>query len=255
MSPFRIKRGKDSDGEIRRVAHERTRDAIERLRDGGADPVVAVHEARKDVKKLRAMLRLVRPSLGEKLYERENARFRAAGLELSAARDTQVRAATIDALAERFADDPPPGGWAEVRAALSADAPAGADLANARETAASAIETGDEAIGDWALGRDDFSLLRPGLERAYSRGREGMGAARRNPTDQTLHDWRKRTKDLWYHLRLVAEAWPTVLDAAAEEAHQLSVASATTTTWSSSAPIWTAIRSGSSQPSSSTSQS
>ena len=35
-----------------------------------------MHEARKDMKKLRALLRLARGELGGQTYERENARFR-----------------------------------------------------------------------------------------------------------------------------------------------------------------------------------
>jgi hypothetical protein len=36
-----------------------------------------------------------------------------------------------------------------------------------------------------------------------------------------LHAWRKRAKDLWYHQRLLAPAWPDVLGAQAEAAHTL----------------------------------
>ena len=42
----------------------------------------AVHEARKDTKKLRSVLRLVRESLGDSNYRRENNRFRDAARNL-----------------------------------------------------------------------------------------------------------------------------------------------------------------------------
>ena len=76
----------------------------------------AVHEARKDLKKLRSALKLVRPVLGEKAYRRENERFRDVARELSDVRDAQVRAETVEGLAQRFPDDAPPGGWWTVRA-------------------------------------------------------------------------------------------------------------------------------------------
>jgi hypothetical protein len=37
-----------------------------------------------------------------------------------------------------------------------------------------------------------------------------------------VHEWRKRVKDVWYHLRLVQDSWPPLLVPAAEEAHRLS---------------------------------
>jgi CHAD domain-containing protein len=221
MSPYRIKRREDSADEVRRAAHERALDAVELLRDANADPVEAVHEARKNVKKLRAILRLVRPELGEATYDRENTRYRDAGRMLSDVRDAQVRADTIDALAVRFDDEPPAGGWAALRSALAGSDPRATDLEAVRAQAADAIAESDAAIDDWPLGRDGFALLRRGLRRAYSRGREGYRRARTDPTDEALHDWRKRSKDHWYHLRLLRESWPEVIGAAVDEAHEL----------------------------------
>lgn len=223
MTAFRLKRKESTAEGIRRVAHERAHDAVERLRDPDADPVEAVHESRKDLKKLRAALKLVRPELGEEAYDRENARYRGAGRELSDARDAQVRAETVDALAERFADDPPPGGWWTVRALIVGDREVQeAELAAVRERVAAEIDRGDAAVDSWRLDDAGFGLLRRGLKRAYARGRKRYRQAREDPGDEALHEFRKRSKDLWYHLRLIREAWPEVLQSAADEAHELS---------------------------------
>ena len=61
--------------------------AIDEL--GGAvesNPEEAVHSARKDMKKLRALLRLVRGELGASVYRRENACFREAAAALAGLR-------------------------------------------------------------------------------------------------------------------------------------------------------------------------
>ena len=223
MTAFRLKRKESTPDGIRRVAHERTQDAVDRLRDPDADPVEAVHESRKDLKKLRAALKLVRPELGEAAYDRENSRYRAAGRELSDARDAQVRAETVDALAKRFADDPPPGGWWTVRALIVGDGEVSeAELAAVRERVAAEVDRGDAAVDSWELDDAGFALLRRGLKRAYARGRKRYLQAREDPGDEALHEFRKRSKDLWYHLRLIREAWPEVLQSAADEAHELS---------------------------------
>jgi CHAD domain-containing protein len=171
---------------------------------------------------VRATLKLVRPVIGEKTYARENGRFRDAGRALSDARDAQVRLGTIDALAERFPDEAPAGDWWTVRSALAGDEPGEGELEDIRETAATAIQRGDIEIDEWPLNGDGFGVLRPGLRRAYARARKAFRAARKQRTDATLHEWRKRSKDLWYALRLVRRSWPAVLSATAAEAHELS---------------------------------
>ncbi len=129
----------------------------------------------------------------------------------------------IDALAERFDDEPPDGGWWAVRAALAGeDVPAREELESVREGAAAEIAAGEEKIDSWPLDAEGFGLLRPGLKRAYARARKTFRKARKQPTDEALHEFRKRSKDLWYQLRLVRLAWPAVVKVTADEAHELS---------------------------------
>src|SRR5688572_6380134 len=156
MTTFKLKRKESSRDGIRRVAHERVAHASDLLRDEDADPVEAIHEARKDMKKLRSTLKLVRPVVGEKAYRRENDRFRDAARGLSDVRDAQVRAETVEALVERFPDEAPPGGWWTVRGVLAGDGPAGGDLGELRGSAAEAIEAGDARIDDWPLEKGGF---------------------------------------------------------------------------------------------------
>jgi CHAD domain-containing protein len=218
---YRLRRKEPTAYGVRRVARGRLEDAVEELRDEDADPTEAVHEARKDMKKLRSALRLVRPVLGDRDYDRENSRYREAARKLSGVRDAQVRAETIDGLAARFDDDPPPGGWEAARSALAADERP-EDLGALREQAATEIEAGRRNLTNLSLDADGAALLRPGLKRAYDRGRKRFRQAAAEPSDEHLHEWRKRAKDLWYHLRLVRPGWRPVLEPLADEAHELS---------------------------------
>ncbi len=58
--------------------------------------------------------------------------------------------------------------------------------------------------------------------RSYRRGRKAMKAVPSDPGVERVHEWRKRTKDLWYQLRILREAWPEVIEATADELHELS---------------------------------
>jgi CHAD domain-containing protein len=204
--------------EIARAARGRMDHAIDELR-GKTDSTAeeAVHEARKDLKKLRALLRLARGELGETTFARENACFRDAGRELAAARDSDVMLDTVKAL-----DMPAALGW-ELRKAIEAHRARDGDDSRGA-AAARVVEMLREARGrvdDWPLEHDSFAALREGLEHTYRRGRRDLKAARANPTVEGLHEWRKRVKELWYHHTLLRELWPPVMQAVGDQAHEL----------------------------------
>jgi hypothetical protein len=60
------------------------------------------------------------------------------------------------------------------------------------------------------------------MSRTYGDGRAAMRAARKDPSTEALHDWRKRVKDLWYEERLITAAWPPLLEASSSELKVLS---------------------------------
>src|SRR5262245_51916833 len=117
---YRIDPGEPVPDEVRRVARGRIEHALDELR-GRSDSTreEAVHEARKDMKKLRALLRLVRGELGERVYSAENACFRDIARELAGVRDADVMLATLTDLEERYGELPGAGG--KLRPALVAN--------------------------------------------------------------------------------------------------------------------------------------
>jgi CHAD domain-containing protein len=220
---------------LRRIAVGRVAKARERL--GGVRPdengfAEAVHGARKDLKKLRAVVRLLRKELGDELYRAENSRYRDAGRALSESRDAQVKVETLAALEERAAGDRAAASAATDLPAAALDAWRGAlererDAATGNEAggverALALLEPGPRAIAAWPLLADEWSLLDAGLLRAYRQGRRAMAGAREAGDAASFHRWRKRGKDLWYQQRLLADAWPAVLGETAEQAHALS---------------------------------
>jgi CHAD domain-containing protein len=210
---------------LRRSAQEELDDAIAQLTEGVQhDPVTAVHEARKSVKKLRALLRLVRRELGEETYARENAALRDAGQRLSETRDADVLIATFQSLAERAVGHVPQTTLTRIRQALRRPR-VRSRAAQVNQLAAEvAAELGAvrERSAEWHLERDDWRLVARGLDRAYSLGAKELPRDGKRPSIEELHEWRKRVKDLWYHTRLLKPLWPEVLEATAEQAHTLS---------------------------------
>jgi CHAD domain-containing protein len=216
---YRLKLSEPLPKEIARVGRGRIDEALDELRGKTeSTPEEAVHEARKDMKKLRALLRLARGELGKDTLARENACFRDAARELAWTRDADVMLDTLASL------DLPAGlGW-ELRKLVQAQL--ARDGARDREAAASrAVAILTEArkrVDDWPLALDSFEAVAKGLERTYRRGRRAFKAALEEPTAEALHEWRKRVKDLWYEHTLLRELWAPVMTAAGDEAHELS---------------------------------
>lgn len=209
---------------LARIAAGRAEQARDRLRAssaGEADAAEAVHGARKDMKKLRTVLRLLRDELGLKRYKRANACFGDAGRALSASRDAEVKLETLNSLTEH--EDTLPTEAVEAwRAILERDRQAALNAGPAVEESISLIEAGLEEIRGWELAGDRWQPVGAGLTRTYRRGRRAMKRANRSRAETDFHEWRKRAKDLWYELRLFSPAWPGPLEAAAGEAHELS---------------------------------
>jgi CHAD domain-containing protein len=186
----------------------------------------SVHDTRKRLKRLRASLRLQRAAIGDDTYRRENVALRDTGRKLSAPRDAAVLVETLDDLTRRFSDELPAQDVAPLRERLeSAHEQAVTELADDEATIArvrAELEDARTRSAAWTYDVGTFEALRPGLERIYRRGRKRMRAAAAETTDESLHEWRKRSKDLWHALQIVRPASPKRLKRLAKQAHDLS---------------------------------
>ncbi len=192
---------------VRRVAREEAESALSQISaDGPLGP--RVHAMRKSVKKLRGLLRLVRPVLKE--ARRENAVLRDAGQGLSSLRDAAVMLSVVQGLADGIDETR--------RGALLAPflEAAGHQDARAAEAALPGFRQAMEGVlarsQEWHLSRDGWAALGPGLATTWDAARAAMKAARRDPSADAMHEWRKRAKDHWYQARLLAPIWPAMMD-------------------------------------------
>jgi CHAD domain-containing protein len=224
---YRLDLGAPVPDALRAVLVERLERAHDALRDADPDAAAkAIHGARKDIKKARALLRLARPDLPEATYRSENDALRDIARSLTAAREADVLAETFELVATRLVGRVPEleldalrVGVADLAASLR---PAETEDAGAvPEQTVSALAAAATRARALELDRCDTDTLVAGSVRAYARGAKALTVARHDTTAVNLHDWRKRAKDLWYHQRLLRDAWPEVLKAQADAADRL----------------------------------
>lgn len=192
---------------VRRIALGQLDLAIELLRgESSVPPEEAVHETRKALKRLRALMRLLEGELGAKRARRERAVLRDAAARLAGARDAEVMVSTLDALVERHPRKlGNRRGVIELRADLERERTRASarTLGDAltREQVAQKLADVRARVERWKLPADRSAakLTGPGLERIYRAGRSGRRrAGKRDAAPRVLHKWRKHVKDLRY---------------------------------------------------------
>lgn len=209
---------------VREVARSELSKAERDLTGEELDRAEAVHEARKRFKKLRGLLRLARPALGTS-YTIENKIFRDCGRRLADTRDADAMVECIEALRERYDDDLDGQGKALQRAIedwRNDVLPAEDDLERHVAEVVATLDKAEDRLRSWSLPPDDRHPLLDGLEKTYRRGRKAMGKAYDDPSGERFHDWRKRVKYHWYHLRLLRDVWPDPIKARIGETKTLS---------------------------------
>ncbi|QDU96713.1 CHAD domain-containing protein [Lignipirellula cremea] len=196
---------------LRRVALAQIDTALVEIHDQELPRETIVHQVRKHCKKLRGLLRLVRPALG-KTYAEENAHFREAASQLSQARDAATVLTAFDKLRDHFAQLLEPSALAAIRATLETRrnqiAAAEGDVDQRLAAFEKQMRAARERIGDWKLSEKGFAAFGGGFKKTYQAGREAMQVALDEPTAHNLHEWRKHAKYHWYHVRLLVQMWP-----------------------------------------------
>jgi CYTH domain-containing protein/CHAD domain-containing protein len=224
---FSLRRDEKLGDGIRRIVRGEIDLAIDELTAGSReDPDEAVHACRKSFKRVRALLRLVRDEIDAAVYQRERAAFRDLGRSLSSARDSQVMIETLDDLRERHDDELPPDSFEGQRSALTADHAAAERRLRAGGGPAPSViadlRAARRRVAAWEFEHDDPSVLAAGLARAQRRCRRSYRRACKHPGDESFHELRKRTQDLWHAAELLAPLDPKAMRPIAAKAHRLS---------------------------------
>ncbi len=208
---------------LRRAALEQFEMACRELKSQPDDIDRAVHEARKSIKHLRALLRLVRPEL-KSAYKRENRVLRDSARNLSKYRDARASIAAFDDLAAWCGDADLAEKFAAIRAALVKrheklfqDGELAAELGQVLDHLNESARRSDVLMHV-----RNAKTLQKGLEKTYARARRSFSTARESHRGEDLHEWRKRVKYHRYHLQLLRPAWRKVIKARWKEVKRLS---------------------------------
>jgi CHAD domain-containing protein len=221
---YRLGKRQSVEVSVRNVAAQQVDKAIREVAENELDRHETVHQVRKRCKKLRGLIRLVRGAFPT--YSKTNRYFRDAARQLSYVRDAQSVVECYNALARRFRDDFNGPAFGLIRDRLAERRRRVADdrvgLERRLEEFQCQMRDIRQQLETWQLQDRGFAAVQHGLRKTYSRGRTAMKKAYTEPTAENFHEWRKRVKYHWYHLRLLRRTWRELMKVHCDATDKLS---------------------------------
>lgn len=196
---------------IRRINLELRAHIIALIHETSSDVDATVHEIRKSIKKLRAVLRLARPALKKPVFRRTDRALRNFAREISGARDSAVMVKTFDCLTDHYRPFLDTGELVPVRQALQ-DRHVQAMAAIQERLAMNDLEAAfirlELRLEDAEDVRITPATLSAAVRDIYRRGRKLHQLLMQNPETEFSHGLRRQAKYLWYQLRVLEKLLP-----------------------------------------------
>lgn len=185
----------------------------------------SIHNARLCIKRQRALLRLIRPAIGEQAYREENDFHREISQKLAFLRDYSN---SLDAVKElrknrrsTYLDKKLATLYNRMfhqRATLLSHTDTNTLFAGL----SAEMREARKRIREWELSMPAEKILHQGFFRMYRQGQRRYRVASSNPNPLTFHQLRKSVKYLMYLNQLVADLWPAMIRTQESELKSLS---------------------------------
>lgn len=197
-------------GALSRIVHELVEHALTLIAHPTGKREEDTREIRTSIKRLRALLLLIRPAVSERSYARENSRLRNTARLLASSRDTAVAREALLAEAKGATGSRERRAFAQVLKGFqkSIEPRNETDQRSALRQVASALRQSGKSIPRLRLPAHEWEAIGPGLEEVYRAGRKRMERAFARDDDASFHRWRIRVKNLYHLLQMLAAVWP-----------------------------------------------
>jgi hypothetical protein len=204
---YRLKPEGSTGKQLARIVRKELERAVDEMQSATGE-VDAVYEARKRIKKIRAIVRLLRDPL-RTAYRTYNLELRKVAHQLSAPRDAEAAIEIMRAVHTHYPKLVTTAMFDAVRRGLTPKVRGAAsrlDSTRVRQELRKAAEALPRRIRRAA----DPAAIRAGVMQGYARARRALRCVALSPEDVGFHTWRRRVKDHWYHVRLLAAMHPPV---------------------------------------------
>lgn len=192
---------------LKRLVSGELEQALTRLVAEPPEPWTALHETRKSIKRLRALLRLAERPLG-KAHRKLDRQLASSARSLASAREADAAIEALDQLASR-ASATETEGFERARRAFVEAAPRRLLVLRALLLDARAeLERVKPHVDQWPEFDAGFELVERGFRRTYRRARKALGQARRKRSAHAFHELRKAVKTHLHQSQYFESLWP-----------------------------------------------
>jgi CHAD domain-containing protein len=195
---------------LRRLARKtlaRLAKELDRAAAGGG-----VHAARRRLKFMRSLLRLLRPAIGKAAFAKADRRLRAAAHAIAGARRAEaLQEAVVKLGPHGSAQSPALAELARLAAATHGHEAAAEALDEAVAGALRDIEKVRGTINDWSMPRRNVAPFVAGLRDAYGTARLKLRAGLAASDIARLHEARKSVIHHLHHLEILEPLWPDLI--------------------------------------------
>ena len=180
----------------------------------------SVHNIRRTIKKIRALLLLIRDEIGYSSYLRESGFYRDIGRQLSECRNLDVFCKVAMDLDQQFILDLKysclqhliPKIKNQKEASLNQLVRPGGFFSEINQKLAIARSNIENA----RIQGDSFVVLMKGLKNSYKKSRKALAVCLDDPTKNNAHKLRKALKSMWYQIRIFKPVYPLICKAYAK---------------------------------------
>jgi CHAD domain-containing protein len=211
MQDFILKNKESVDDDIKRILNDQIDIALSYLdneSDNNFDE--SIHEARKCIKRIRAVIRLIRDDIGRQKYRKENFFFRDINRNMSELRSISVNIETL----VKLNSDKLAGYKALIDHFIEMKEKIIYKLCLEDDRLGKVVkmlEKGRKRTEGILIKNKDFEILFLGLIRVFNQCLRSMILAKNEPSDVNLHEWRKKVKYLYYQFQVLTPVLPEEL--------------------------------------------
>jgi len=209
---FELRPDKSTRRALARIAGRQLGAAGDRLGARANPSEDAIHEARRRVKKARAVLALIEADRGRGVAKSDKG-LRAVNRRLSPVRDASAMIETLRKLHAQHPELFSEHVYARLRRRMSArmqDVMREAGRSGGWKQAGRTLRKLEKAARRWRTAHKGFAALAPGIRKTHRRARKALARARDTNAAADFHEWRKAVKALWYEVRLVGGGSPAI---------------------------------------------
>jgi CHAD domain-containing protein len=186
---------------------------------------ISIHELRKNIKKMRGIIRLIRHEIGHDRYHELNDKYRHIAQQVAVLRDDTSQIELLESMQKNVDDD------SIHQTILKAirqverkrkDAFTQFYDSNRHYTVCYEILSMKEEIQKLEFDGNPDSFILKSLKRIHGRARSAMEVSGFLKIDEIYHYWRKQVKYLMYQLMILNLAWPSYFKVYIGELNKLS---------------------------------